>query len=144
MCATGAGWELKGKNLAESERLATTDGTPTLSRWIVTTEGEMKANVDATWDSTSRRAGIGIVIRDHQGKPVLADWRFIPGCARAENAEALACLEGLKHLIALNGRSSVLESNCLRAVQVLTCDDMDKSNSWCIYSESTELLKVFF
>jgi ribonuclease HI len=141
--ATGAGWEVKGKAPAEPERLANTDGAHTVSGWLVPTEGELKANVDAAWDSTTRRGGIGVVVRDHQGKPVLTDWRFIPGCAGAEDAEALACLEGLKHLIALNGRSSVLESDCLRAVQVLTCNDMDKSNSWCIYSESRELLKVF-
>jgi ribonuclease HI len=99
-------------------------------------EGELKANVDAAWDSPRRRAGIGILVCDHQGKPVLTDRRYISGCASAKDAEALACLEGLKHLIALNGRSSVLESDCLRAVQVFICDDMDKSNSWCIYSES--------
>jgi ribonuclease HI len=144
VAATGSGWEPKGKQPVETERRSNTDGSQADSRWIAPTEGELKANVDAAWDSMTRRGGIGVVVRDHQGNPVLTDWRFMPGCAGAEDLEALACLEGLKHLIALKGRSSVLESDCLRAVQVLTCNNMDKSNSWCIYSEIRELLKVFF
>jgi hypothetical protein len=64
--------------------------------WTAPAVGAVKGNVDAGWDSTTRRAGIGIIIRDHLGSTLLAEWRFIPSCGSAEEAEILACLEGLK------------------------------------------------
>jgi ribonuclease HI len=94
-------------------------------------------------DPVGKKAGIGVIVRNHQGNPIITEWKFIPGCASAEDAEALSCLEGLKHLITLNGQSSILESDCLRAVQVLTSVSMDKSNSWCTYSEGRELLNLY-
>jgi hypothetical protein len=63
-------------------------------------EGRLKANVDAGWDILSKKAGIGILICDHTGKPVVSEWKFIPLCASAEEEEMMACLAGLKHLIA--------------------------------------------
>jgi hypothetical protein len=71
--------------------------------WVAPAEGGLKANVDAGWDEISKTAGIGIVIRDHLDHPVLSDWRFIPSCASAEEAEMVACLEGF---FSTNARSS--------------------------------------
>jgi hypothetical protein len=68
------------------------------STWAAPLEGMIKANVDAGWDNMSKSAGIGIVIQDHSGHPVLSEWTFIPSCASADDAEIQACLQGLKHL----------------------------------------------
>jgi hypothetical protein len=54
-------------------------------------EGTLKANVDAGWDQASKHAGIGIIIRNHHGEPVIPERRFVPVCASAEEAEMLAC-----------------------------------------------------
>jgi hypothetical protein len=64
-------------------------------------EGKIKANVDAGWDAVSKQGGIGIVIRDHCGKVLLTEWKSIPSCGSVEEAEILACLDGLQHLVHL-------------------------------------------
>jgi hypothetical protein len=80
--------------------------------WSPPPFGSIKVNVDAGWDSMSKMAGIGVIIRDHLGQPILAVWKPITGCASAQEAEVIACLEGLRHLIAIRRWPAVLESDC--------------------------------
>jgi hypothetical protein len=58
--------------------------------WNPPAIGTVKANVDVGWDSSSKMAGIGIIIRDHQGHPLLTDWKSIPSCGSTEEAEVIA------------------------------------------------------
>jgi hypothetical protein len=55
----------------------------------------------------------------------------------------LACLEGLRHLICLRRWPAILESDCLRAVQVLSFEEVESSPSWAIIHEARDLLKIF-
>jgi hypothetical protein len=107
--------------------------------WIPPEPGSLKANVDAGWDAHSRDAGIGVVVRDHQGKVVLSEWKFSPNCGSAGEAEVLACLAGLKHLIGLRQWPAILESDCLRAIQALSLDSPESSSSWALILEGREL-----
>ena len=111
--------------------------------WIAPERGALKANVDAGWDAHSRDAGIGIIIRDSAGHVVLTEWKFIPNCGSAEEAEILACLEGLKLLISLRCWPASVESDCLRAVEALSMDTNDRSRSWALILEGRELLRVY-
>jgi hypothetical protein len=86
------------------------------SRWVAPPEGCLKANVDAGWDSSSKRAGLGVVIRDWKGQVILTEWKFVPICTSAEEAETLACLKGLRHLIDLRQWPGSLETDCLLVV----------------------------
>jgi hypothetical protein len=113
------------------------------TRWNAPEVGSLKANVDAGWDAHSKDAGLGIIVRDWQGKTVLSEWKFIPNCGSAEEAEILACLEGLKHLINLRQWPAVIESDCLRAVQALTTNSPECSRSWALMLEGRELLRVY-
>jgi ribonuclease HI len=133
----------KGKQPVQPKRANSSEGPSDLSRWVAPTEGTVKANVDARWDSASKNAGIGIVLRDHLGRTILSEWKFIPRCPSAEVAEVLAILEGLKHLINLRCSAGVLESDCLRVVQVMTSKDIDISSSSSLYTEGKELLRVY-
>jgi hypothetical protein len=54
--------------------------------------------VDAGWDFLTKRAGFGIIIRNHLGRPLFSEWRYVPSCTSAEEAEVLASLERLKCL----------------------------------------------
>jgi hypothetical protein len=38
--------------------------------WIAPVEGTLKASVDAGWDSHSKDAGLGIIVRDHEGSVI--------------------------------------------------------------------------
>jgi hypothetical protein len=111
--------------------------------WVAPKAGSLKANVDAGWDAHSKDVGLGVIVRDWQGKPVLSEWKFIPNCGSAEEAEILACLEGLKHLINLRQWPALIESDCLRAVQAFTVDSPDCSRSWALILEGRELLRVY-
>ena len=85
--------------------------------------------MDAGWDSTSQIGGTGIIIRDHLGKVLLTEWKFLKSCGSAEEAEVLACLDGLRHLINLRRWPATLESDCLRAVMALSSQDEEQSPS---------------
>jgi ribonuclease HI len=111
--------------------------------WSPPPFGSIKVNVDAGWDSMSKMAGIGVIIRDHLGQPILAVWKPITGCASAQEAEVIACLEGLRHLIAIRRWPAFLESDCAWAVHVITDDTVVHAPEWTTILEARELLKIF-
>jgi hypothetical protein len=111
--------------------------------WVAPEVGSLKANVDAGWDAHSKDAGLGVIVRDWLGKLVLSEWKFIPNCGSAEEAEILACPEGLKHLINLRQWPAMVESDCLRAIQAFTLDSPNCSWSWPLILEGRELLRVY-
>jgi hypothetical protein len=82
-----------------------------VSSWKAPSEGKIKANVDAGWDAVSKQGGVGIVIRDHRGEVILTEWKFIPFCSSAEEAEVIACLDGLRHMVHLRQWPAILESD---------------------------------
>jgi hypothetical protein len=81
------------------------------SYWAAPEEGHVKANVDAGWDEVIKIAGIGIIIRDHLGQPVLSEWRFVPNYVSAEEAEMMACLGGIKHIVDIQRGPAIVESD---------------------------------
>jgi ribonuclease HI len=121
-----------------------------ISKWAAPPEHSVKANVDAGWDAKTGRGGLGVVIRDHHGRVMLSEWKHIPYCSSAKEAEILACLEGMKHLSNVPCDKGIVESDCLRVVHVLNdgwhvLNDgcQDKSPCWCLYKEGHELLRIF-
>jgi ribonuclease HI len=114
-----------------------------VSSWKAPSEGKIKANVDAGWDAVSKQGGVGIVIRDHRGRVILTEWKIIPFCSSAEEAEVIACLDGLRHLVHLRQWPAILESDCLYAVQSISSVSVEQSSSWAIILEAREILKVY-
>ncbi len=55
----------------------------------------MKVNVDGSFDALNGNGGIGTVMRDWEGKVVLASWKFLKTGSSALKAELLACKEGI-------------------------------------------------
>jgi ribonuclease HI len=135
--------DAKGKSLSPQDSAIFHAGSGTPSSWTAPRSGEVKANVDAGWDAVSKKAGIGIIIRDCTGSVILSEWKPIRGCISAEEAEIQAVVAGLKHLINLRRWPASLETDCLRVVHVLAGSDKDRSGSWCLYEEARELLKIF-
>jgi ribonuclease HI len=111
--------------------------------WSAPTLGSLKANVDAGWDAHSKVAGLGIIVRDSGGNAVVSEWKHVSNCGSAEEAEILACLQGLKHLIDLRQWPATVESDCLRAVQALSSSNPENSTSWALVLEGRELLSVY-
>jgi hypothetical protein len=59
--------DLKGKTSAEMPK-PLPEGR-VASEWLPPKEGQIKVNVDAGWNPTSKRTGIGIIARDSQRFP---------------------------------------------------------------------------
>jgi ribonuclease HI len=112
------------------------------AKWIAPTEGSLKANVDAGWDEVSKKAGLGIIIRDHEGQVILTEWKHVLSCANGEEAELQACIAGIKHLISIGCGQGIVESDCLRAVQAIS-KGQDLSSGWTLYNEARDLIRVF-
>jgi ribonuclease HI len=134
--------DLKGKASAELPKPCS-EGRVTASEWSPPEEGQIKVNVDAGWIPTSKRTGIGIIARDSHGRVLRSEWKHIASCASAEEAEVLACLEGLGHLIQYFAGQGILETDCLRAVQVLNAKDRDRSECWNLYMQAQDILHVY-
>jgi ribonuclease HI len=141
--ACGTVSDPKGKLPVSIASADSSEGLSVVNRWTAPAIGSLKANVDVGWDAASCRAGIGIVIRDHAGHTVLSEWKHLPWCPSAEEAEVLACIAGLHHLIGISCESTILGSDCLRTIEVMNNNLFDRSSSWSLYREGQELLKVF-
>jgi hypothetical protein len=139
--ASGRSWDMKGKTPVILDRHII-EGKPEQPRWLSSTEGELKANVDAGWNPTSKEAGIRIALRDHRGHPIIMEWKFVPACASAKEAEVIACLEGLRLLISLQRWPASLEFNYIKAVHAITNETEGRSASWALILEARELLKI--
>lgn len=74
--------------------------------------GRLKVNVDGAFIPTSGAAGIGVVVRDHQGQPLLMAWRKLFHCRDAEEAEMVACLEAVRLAGRLEEMELILETDC--------------------------------
>jgi hypothetical protein len=97
-------------------------------------------NVDAGWDHQSRKAGIGIIGRDCNGTVLFSEWSHFPSCANAEEAEALACLAGIRRL-ATRTSPGLLGTDCQRVVAAVNSSTVDRSSSWATYSEIKDYLR---
>ncbi|KAJ4981483.1 hypothetical protein NE237_032320 [Protea cynaroides] len=78
-----------------------------------------KLNIDAAMDATNHRAGIGVVLRNSLGFPVLAC--SIPShFSDVLLGEALAVRAGLNLVLQYGYRNLVVESDCLELINLLT------------------------
>lgn len=66
--------------------------------------------------------------------------KTLPVCASAEEAEVLACLEGIRYLIAHSHQPGSLESDCARIITVLQNSEMDRSAHWSLFLEAKALI----
>jgi hypothetical protein len=58
--------------------------------------GWVKLNANAYFRAANGDGGMGVIIRDDEGKVLLTTWRTLRNLASAEAVEAEACLEGVR------------------------------------------------
>jgi hypothetical protein len=66
-----------------------------LAKWEPPPSGWVKLNTDAGFCVNFGLDSTGVVVRDSEGKVLLAAWRFLRHCGSPEEAEVEACLQGL-------------------------------------------------
>jgi ribonuclease HI len=103
--------------------------------------GWAKCNVDGSFVSQSGEAGVGVVVRDSEGQVILTAWRVIFRCQDAVEAEALACLEGLRLAAQWVQGSIILESDCARVIQAMQQKE-DRSALRFILEEAKDQAQV--
>jgi hypothetical protein len=86
-----------GENGGKIADIAENRGKPGMpQRWFPPPTGWIKVNMDAAFCYDSGAASVGIIIRDSAGKVLLSAWQMLQGCASPEQADAEACLRGLR------------------------------------------------
>ena len=106
-----------------------------------TSAGWVKINVDALFIAETGRAGAGIIGRDSAGMIKFTAWRALFHCGSAVEAEALACVEGVRLASQWCQEPIVLESDCERVVQALLNKHTDRSEIGFI-AECKELAQL--
>jgi ribonuclease HI len=118
--------------------------TPDLVRcsdWKPPPPGWIKVNVDAAWDTSTKRGGTGVIIRSDTGSVCLSAWEHLPECSSALEAELLACLHGLKQLGKLPYGPAILETDSALVLRSIMEHSADLSDCWTITREIKELLE---
>jgi ribonuclease HI len=87
----------------------------------------IKMNVDGTFKKESGRVAIGAIATDAGGQPLSALWSCLHSCRDAEEAEAMACLEGVKLGRRWPDCPIVLESDCSQIIDKLQAGSLDRS-----------------
>ncbi|WVZ60335.1 hypothetical protein U9M48_010378 [Paspalum notatum var. saurae] len=88
-------------------------------RWQRPAAGWIKVNVDGSFLEASGAAGVGFVARDHEGTTIFTACRVLFDCASAVEAEARACVEGIRLASQWCQGPVVLETDCARLANVL-------------------------
>ncbi|GJN09463.1 hypothetical protein PR202_ga27471 [Eleusine coracana subsp. coracana] len=95
--------------------------------WSPQEEGKLKINMDGSFILETREAALGVIIRDQEGQPLLTARRQLFHYKSAEEAEALACLDGVRLAGRWPGCDVILESDCASLVSKLQSVEVDKS-----------------
>ncbi|KAF8667903.1 hypothetical protein HU200_052531 [Digitaria exilis] len=88
-------------------------------RWEAPPEGWIKVNVDGSFVPQTGEAGAGIVARTSEGKVLFTVWHEFLICSDAAEAEASACLMGLRLAARWTLGRVILETDCVRIANAL-------------------------
>ncbi|KAF8779228.1 hypothetical protein HU200_002906 [Digitaria exilis] len=100
-------------------------------------EGWIKLNVDGSFVEATGDAGVGVIARNCKGEVLFTAWRVIFQCANAAEAEARACMEGVRLATQWAQGSVIIESDCARMVKALASNKEDRSDVCFVIAEAT-------
>jgi hypothetical protein len=95
----------------------------------------LKVNTDVGFDPGSGRASLGVMARDDRGKVVLAAWQGIGRCGSSEEAEAEACLKGVRFSAERFRQPISVEGDCLTLIKANGATLESRSSIVSIISE---------
>ncbi|KAF8762283.1 hypothetical protein HU200_009631 [Digitaria exilis] len=111
------------------------------SSWTPPVKGWTKVNVDGSFVAQTGGAGVGVVARDDQGRALFAVCQELRRCADAAEAEATACLLGVRLGAERTPGRVVLETDCARLAAALK-GSSDRSELGFIIGETHEHAKM--
>jgi ribonuclease HI len=120
-----------------TEKKRRQDRTP--DKWEPPPEGWLMINVDGAFDERTGEGGTGVVIRDHTGKITLTAWSFFQGGGSAEEAELLACREGIHLAADWCPGSMLLVTDCSPVAAMLSSSTGNRSSHKFLIDEIVEV-----
>jgi ribonuclease HI len=87
--------------------------------WKAPPQDWIKINTDAGFCSQTGTASIGVIARGHSGEVILTTWKFIRRCGSPEEAEAEACLEGIRLAVEWIRQPVCAETDCYGLAKAL-------------------------
>ncbi|XP_018860262.1 uncharacterized protein LOC109021962 [Juglans regia] len=112
-------------------------------KWHPPSAGCLKLNVDAAvfpeWD----KAGVGPVLRDENGRVIMALSRAEIPMEGSEGIELLAIFRGLQQCATMGVSNIVVESDSLLSIDALNDDNMTNSMLGVLYYEIKKLATCF-
>lgn len=114
-----------------------------ISHWTSPPSGRLKINIDGSFRLDKAAGGIGVVVRNSQGRCQASFARYLPKASSALHVELEACRAGL--LIAINqGWSDIeVESDCMQLVNALNNPNEDWSEVGRIVEDCKSYMMAF-
>lgn len=102
-----------------------------------------KLNFDAGFNSSTKVAKLGVVIRNHQGDFMAGLTRMVESVPDATTAEALACKEGVRFAQDSLFRDLIIEGDSLNIVKRLQQVKIDRAPSGRIVDDARHFISGF-
>jgi ribonuclease HI len=112
-------------------------------RWSPPLEGTVYINCDAALFSSSRRMGLGVVIRNHIGRCVAACSELHEEVTAPEVAEALAMRRALSLAVEEGFSKIMVVSDCLSLIQRVLAPGVDRSSVGVVVQDIKALAQDF-
>jgi ribonuclease HI len=108
-------------------------------KWTPPPSGWLKINCDASFDSENAICSIACICRDQVGKVIWARNESNLRCIDVPEAEAKACLLGLKSIHDPSKVSIILELDSAIVVEAIKRRNQSKSRLWKLYEDISKL-----
>ena len=102
--------------------------TPTMLKpWSRPPPSWHKLNIDGSFSLQDGGAGIGMVLRDSDGRGIVIACRPILHCSNALEAELVACKEGIELAFQYTSASIIVETDSTTVIHLATSREEDRS-----------------
>ncbi|XP_073133915.1 uncharacterized protein [Henckelia pumila] len=95
------------------------------AHWLVPPIGQLRLDTDESFDASRNCCGIGCVVRNHLGQPLVAFGKTVPIPESVVLGELMAIREGLKLIRDKDFHQVIIFSDSLLAVQAVTAPQSD-------------------
>jgi hypothetical protein len=112
---------------AKQRDLAPSSGVATSYGWKAPSQDSLKINWDAGVDLKRGRVGLGVIIRDHQGRMWASQSRTIRGFLDPITGEIMAALMAVHLCREMGIRNAQFEGDAKVVVEAITSGDLDES-----------------
>ena len=112
-------------------------------KWTPPPAGTVLINIDAALFASSRRMGVGVVVRNHIGECLAACSERLDGITTPELAEALAFRRSTALARDEGYQNVIIASDCLSVVQRLNLSRRDRSTVGAVISDIKSMAEGF-